>query len=162
MDMWNRYLKPSPMVSPVYNSVLDDVVICDIDGTVAKMLTRGPFEWDKVGSDEPRHRVIQMVKNSLRHTGTHLIFVSGRDEVCNPATWNWLEAYFCTDFKLFMRPAGDTRRDSIVKREIYETHIKGRYNVVAIFDDRPQVIRECWQELGFSDRIFNVGTGEEF
>ena len=24
------------------------------------------------------------------------------------------------------------------------------------------VIRECWQALGFADRIFNVGTGEEF
>lgn len=61
-----------------------------------------------------------------------------------------------------MRPQGDMRRDSIVKRELYENHIKGKYNVVAIFDDRPQVIRECWQALGFGDRIFNVGTGKEF
>ena len=39
---------------------------------------------------------------------------------------------------------------------------EGKYNVIAIFDDRPQVIRECWQALGFGDRIFNVGGGEEF
>ena len=66
------------------------------------------------------------------------------------------------DHDLFMRPEGDMRRDSVVKRELYEQHIKGKYNVLAIFDDRPQVIRECWQELGFGDRIFNVGSGREF
>ncbi len=63
---------------------------------------------------------------------------------------------------LLMRAPGDSRRDSIVKRELYEKHIKGKYNVVAVFDDRPSVIRECWQALGFTDRIFNVGSGEEF
>ena len=49
-----------------------------------------------------------------------------------------------------------------MKRELYEEHIKERYNVVAIFDDRPQVIRECWQAVGLGDRVFNVGDGREF
>lgn len=61
-----------------------------------------------------------------------------------------------------MRKDGDTRRDSIVKRELFEEHVKGKFNVVAILDDRPQVIRECWRELGFADRILDVGTGKEF
>ena len=162
MDMYNKYLKPV-VIPPALAPALDWAVICDIDGTVAKNINRGFFEWDKVDQDVPRNTVVQMVKDSLRHVGRHLVFVSGRDGVCFAKTKDWLiEIFGNDDFELFMRPPGDMRRDSIVKREIYENYIKGRYNVAAIFDDRPQVIRECWQELGFGDRIFNVGTGEEF
>ena len=39
-----------------------------------------------------------------------------------------------------MRPATDKRKDCIVKRELYEAHIQGNYNVLAVLDDRNQVI----------------------
>ena len=54
LDMYNRYLKPEPMVPPAYDPSLPEVILCDIDGTVAQMRGRGPFEWEKVGEDEPR------------------------------------------------------------------------------------------------------------
>jgi predicted kinase len=160
MDMYNRYLKPAPQIPPAYNEALEDVVLCDIDGTVAEMTDRGPFEWAKVGQDKLRPHVMK----AARSFGPNVIFISGRDSVCRPETETWLKQNygFGIPLGLYMRPAGDQRRDSIVKREIYENHIKGRYNVIAIFDDRPQVIRECWQALGLGDRVFNVGTGEEF
>lgn len=112
--------------------------------------------------------MIQALKGLIISRELVPVFVSGRDEVCRHETYAWLKRQF-DEFRgftylpqLFMRPAGDMRRDSIVKREIYEAEIKAAWNVYAIFDDRPQVIRECWQALGFGDRIFNVGTGKEF
>lgn len=164
LDMYERYLKPADPLPPRHDSSLPDIIIVDIDGTVAQMTTRGPFEWDKVLQDAPRTHVIQAL-NGFVERGVKVIFISGRDGSCWEDTNKWLlmhgdEATW--GHNLFMRPAGDMRRDSIVKREIYENEIKGKYNVIAIFDDRPQVIRECWQALGFGDRIFNVGTGKEF
>lgn len=164
MDMYNKFLKPALPVPPQISPSFPSTILVDIDGTVAKMNNRGPFEWDKVGQDLARNHVIAMIESFLDdRPRMNLIFVSGRDAICENDTRAWLNHNIpARDWKLFMRPEGDQRRDSIVKREIYENHIKGKYNVVAVFDDRPSVIRECWQELGFGDRVFNVGTGEEF
>lgn len=159
LEMWEKYLKPESKLPPRHDSALPDCILVDVDGTVAKMQGRGPYDWDRVGEDAPRAAVIKTV---TRYPGALLIFVSGRDGCCYDATEKWLFQNVGPFYGLYMRPAGDTRRDSIVKREIYEREILGKYNVVAIFDDRPQVIRECWQELGFGDRIFNVGSGKEF
>ena len=166
-DMHNKYIRTErppqeKTVSPLYNSLLPSCIIVDVDGTVATTNGRNPFDWLKVSEDKPRLVVLQILQSFLRsNEHTKLIFVSGRDSVCLPETTSWLSRYF-KDFRLFMRPQNDRRRDSVVKREIYNREIKDQYNVVAVFDDRPQVIRECWQELGFGDRIFNVGDGREF
>lgn len=60
-----------------------------------------------------------------------------------------------------MRPAGDMRKDTEVKLEMFNAHIRGKFNVEAIFDDRPQILR-LWRELWFGDRLFDVGNGIEF
>lgn len=164
MDMYNRYLKPASAIAP-FDPALPDCIIVDIDGTVAiKHPDRGYYDWNKVQFDTPRWPVIRVVEAFARISSTQVIFVSGRDGSCYGQTSGWLSQHMtkACDWKLLMRVAGDNRRDSIVKREIYEQQIKDEFNVVAIFDDRPQVIRECWQDLGFGDRIFNVGSGEEF
>lgn len=162
LDMYDRYLKPAPALAPAWNMSLPAAVICDIDGTIAEMNGRSPYDWSRVDEDLCRHRVLSVVLSFVEDRGQKLVFVTGRDERCREKTKEWLNRFLGEFYELHMRPAEDTRRDSIVKREIYENHIKDRYNVNAIFDDRPQVIRECWQALGFGDRIFNVGTGEEF
>ena len=46
-----------------------------------------------------------------------------------------------------MRKKGDHRKDSIVKKELYEEHIKNRYEVLCVFDDRNQVV-DMWREEG--------------
>jgi hypothetical protein len=46
-----------------------------------------------------------------------------------------------------MRRSGDNRCDSIVKEEIYREHIEGKYNVLAVFDDRDRVV-DMWRRLG--------------
>lgn len=153
--MHRDLIAPKPPVAK-HDPELADIVICDVDGTVAQMHERGPFEWAKVGQDLPRKAVIRAVTRQ----GYPVVFMSGRDECCRQETEEWLGEYF-SEVNLHMRPAGDMRKDTVVKRELYEEHILGRFNVMAIFDDRPQVI-SLWQELGFGDRIFNVGDGREF
>ena len=39
-----------------------------------------------------------------------------------------------------MRKKGDSRKDSTIKKEIYEEHILPYFNVIGVFDDRQQVV----------------------
>ncbi len=56
-----------------------------------------------------------------------------------------------------MRQEGDTRKDVLVKQEIYEREIKGRYNVLFVLDDRQQVV-DGWRALGLT--VFQVAPGD--
>lgn len=55
---------------------------------------------------------------------------------------------------LHMRQTDDKRSDYIIKHEIYNEHIRDKYNILAAFDDRLQVCR-LWYELGLP--LFRVG-----
>ncbi len=129
-----------------WNDDLADAIICDIDGTLAHMDgKRGPFDWDKVGLDiidVPMKNVL----NSLARDGYKILLVSGRDGSCREHTENWLSDNGIQYDELYMRPAGDFRKDSLVKTEIWENYIKGKYNVVMVFDDRDQVVN-TWRDL---------------
>lgn len=94
-------------------------IIVDIDGTVADKGERGPFEWHRVGEDTPKHDVIEVVGRLVRSSTPPpiVIFLSGRDEECWLATWDWLRRHVPFPFDtLRMRPHKDYRKDSIVKR----------------------------------------------
>jgi len=128
---------------------LPKVVLCDLDGTVARMVNRSPFEWDKVDTDEPMEKVIDLVK-ALPYPK---IFLSGRDGSCYDKTKKWLNKYELAG-DLLMRTAGDNRADDIIKEEIYRDKLEGKYQIVAVIDDRPRVCR-MWYKLGLP--LFKVG-----
>ena len=89
-----------------------------------------------------------------------LLIVSGRDSVCRDETSHWLCKNHIAPFDgLFMRPEGDNRKDTIVKREIYEQFIEPHYDVFFVLDDRPCVIR-MWRSLGL--KVLDCGDGVEF
>ena len=68
---------------------LPTAVIVDIDGTLAHMEGRGPFEWDKVYQDGVDKEVRDIVNGlSSQHV---VIVMSGRDEVCRDDTTAWLK-----------------------------------------------------------------------
>jgi len=125
-------------------------IIVDIDGTIAKMVDRGPFEWSKVGSDQPIEPIINLVH--LLSDFYPVLFLSGRDEICRPQTEEWLEqnTYIKSYSKLFMRPQGNNEKDSIIKRRIYDTKIKNVYDVRYVLDDRDQVVKMWREELGLT------------
>ncbi len=145
--------KPQLPVTAEQDEKLPKCVLVDIDGTVAKMNGRMAYDWKRVGEDEPKWNVINLVK-SLKNHGYRIIFFSGRDGVCHPETSSWLSQYFDweenIDFQLYMREPKDQRKDSIVKKEMFETHIRNRYYVEMVIDDRDQVVAMWRKELGLT------------
>ena len=130
---------------PEFDNSLSSIVICDIDGTIAHMNGRGPFEWTRVTEDEVDWSIVNLLRLVCREY--EIMMFSGRDEVCRNETFTWLENHSIPFAKLYMRPQDDKRKDSIVKKELYEKYIKGKYNVGFILDDRNQVV-EMWRSLG--------------
>jgi len=154
---------PIPYVSEISVNVyepdpeLPAAVLVDIDGTVALMGDRSPYDWHRVGSDLPNHAVITAVR-AMFAAGNAIIFCSGRDAVCRPETEAWLELYVGVRYEaLFMRPEGDGRKDAVVKREIFDREIRDNWRIVGVFDDRQQVVR-MWRALGLT--VFQVAEGD--
>ncbi len=145
-------LTRNPVFRREQDASLPRCVLVDIDGTVAQMNGRSAFAWARVGEDLPKWPIIRLVQ-SLRASGYAIIFFSGRDAVCRPQTTDWLMQYLGGqpgDFQLFMRPENDNRKDSIVKQELFEQHIVGRYFVEFVIDDRQQVVDMWRRTLGLT------------
>ena len=137
-----------------YNPDLPDCVIFDMDGTLAIMNGRNPYGCEGIETDLPNEPVIRMLRmlQDLDEGSLHtpdVFIVSGRSEDCRQETLNWLFTYDIKipHFNLIMRRSGDNRKDSIIKEEIFDKFFRDKYNVLAVFDDRNQVV-EKWRELG--------------
>ena len=131
-------------------------ILVDIDGTLAHMNgKRGAFEWDKVGVDDC-DEMVKMVVNAVSDwADVKMIVLSGRDGVCRPETEKWLKDNTIVYDELIMREAGDQRKDTIVKEEIFWRDIADSYDVQFVIDDRPSVVR-LWQSIGV--KTFAVGN----
>ncbi len=155
-DLEQEFMFPAPIIRAelsVQHPDLPRCIIVDIDGTVALMHNRFPFEWHKVGQDKPNGPVLSVVR-AMRAAGCAIIFLSGRDAVCRPETIGWLAEHLSwqegSDYQLFMRPVGDSRKDAIVKRELFEAHIQDQYAVELVLDDRDQVVALWRNDLGLT------------
>lgn len=119
----------------------------DVDGTLAHHEGRSPYEWARVGEDRADWPVIDLVR-SLGRAGHTILIVSGRDGSCEEQTATWLTEHLEGEWdEMFMRAAGDTRKDAIIKREIFERDIAPYWNVQGVLDDRNQVVK-MWRDLG--------------
>lgn len=134
-----------------------DIFIFDIDGTLADHTgIRAPFDENKVYFDKPIEPV-WIVLNSLVANGYKIIFLSGRTDGCYEDTVLWLGQFMQkSSVELYMRKKDDHRKDSIIKKEIYDEHIFPKYNVIGVFDDRLQVCRMLYENNIF---CFNVNQG---
>lgn len=124
------------------NTSLPKTVVSDVDGTVAKMVGRSPYDWDKVGEDEPIVEIIKLIEGYTNSYADKLVFVSGRDGSCYDETYEWLSKHVWRPFELYMRTTGDQRKDTIIKEEIIFNILEPRYNIVMWFDDRACVVRK--------------------
>lgn len=142
--MYNQYLKPKPVVYE-RNEKLLKAIICDIDGTLAHMKNRSPYDWKRVGEDD----VDPIIKNLLKDLKEKyvIILVSGRDKCCMSETEQWLKDKDIQYDHLLMRWNSDNRPDTIVKRELFDVYIKDNYDIEFVLDDRNQVV-EMWRGLG--------------
>lgn len=119
-------------------------VVCDIDGTLAHMKNRGPYEWNKVGEDTVDENVLSLLL--LLSKNYKIVFLSGRDGCCYTETDQWIKKHFPMQYELFMRTEGDSRRDDIVKEELFWNRVADNYDVKFVFDDRPQMCRK-WRAM---------------
>jgi len=133
-------------------------IIVDIDGTLAFMNGRNPFNDEGIERDIPNEPIVEIVKSFSK---THKIIVmSGRQRTlkCLEATEAWLNKHLGCDYTLLMRPAGDVRKDSIVKRELFDIFIDGKFYVDFVLDDRDQVVEMWRKELNLPCLQVNYGN----
>lgn len=123
---------------------LPKAVICDLDGTLALMNGRNPFDASSCENDLLNVPVNRVLEN-YRKLGYKIILLSGRQDQFREQTERWLLLHGVEYEVLLMRKFKDSRKDSIIKREIFEKHIRGTYFIELVLDDRNQVV-DMWRD----------------
>lgn len=148
-QMYRQFVCPQPM-PPTVDPTIPTAIICDLDGTLALLNGRDPYNAASCEQDLLNVPVAGIVK-VYEALGVTILFTSGREDRYREQTIIWLHDHgFDTKMQhcfLFMRSNGDNRRDAVVKREIYEREICGKYNVLFALDDRSRIV-ELWRSLG--------------
>lgn len=135
---------------------LPTAIICDLDGTLAILNARSPYDAEGCETDLLNKPVAEIVQ-TYHQLGAKVIFMSGREEKARKQTVNWLEYNGITYDALYMRATGDLRKDSIVKKELYDAHVKDKYFIKFVLDDRDQVV-DLWRlDLGLPCLQVNYG-----
>ena len=151
-DMYYKHVEDVEDYSP--ENGLAEAVIVDVDGTLAKMENRSPYEWDRVKEDSVHEDVKNLV--NLLHDDFTILVVTGRDGCCKDLTREWLEENNIEFDELYTRDEGDDRKDYIVKKEIFDENIRSKYDVQFVLDDRNQTVRG-WRSMGL--KCYQVARG---
>jgi len=131
-----------------------NAIIIDLDGTLSDASQRRHFVegakkdhkkfYDNLINDKANYWCIRIIQAFQRDH--EIIFVSGRPDNYRELTEKWLKLWNI-EYKpenLLMRKEGDFRKDFVVKQEIYDNSIKGKYVVTCAVDDRKQVV-DMWR-----------------
>ena len=140
--MHRQFFKDSPEYCD-QNPDLPKAIICDLDGTLALMNGRNPFDASKCDEDEINNPVANVLRN-YKKLGYEILLVSGREDRYKDPTLRFLEKHQVEYDELIMRKTQDSRKDSIIKTEIYNEFIKDKYFVEFVLDDRNQVV-DTWR-----------------
>jgi len=111
----------------------------DIDGTLAHMTNRGPYDTSKYADDVIDTRVREILWLAA-DAGYGIIILSGRSDEFEEVLFEWLWAHEIYPDLVLMRAEGDMRNDAIVKSELVDEHISGVYDIRMHFDDRNRVV----------------------
>jgi len=123
---------------------LPKAVICDLDGTLSLLNGRDPYNAATCDNDllnEPVATALKMAKQQ----GYQVILLSGREDKFREPTMRFLDKHQIGYDLLLMRTSNDFRKDNIIKRELFEGEIQGKYFVEFLLDDRNQVV-DMWRK----------------
>lgn len=148
-------------------------IIVDIDGTIADMKHRLHYledkNWDgfysEVGKDTFRKDIWDKVLETAGDPapfGHTIIFVTGRPAKTCSDTMAWMRenGIEIDDYhQLYMRVDDDHSPDTDYKTGVYEGSIKPNYDVIAVFEDRPRLVR-MYKEMGLN--VIDCGDGVDF
>ncbi|UDL16838.1 polynucleotide kinase [Arthrobacter phage Atuin] len=128
------------------NRELPKAVWVDVDGTLAERVhplapqpVRGPFDEARVGEDAVIEHIADLVR-LLHKDGYKIVIMSGRSDACQEQTERWLIENNIPYDDIFMRPFGDSRKDSVIKEELFWTKVAPKYDIEFALDDRQQVV----------------------
>lgn len=165
----NRYQWPNPAIVPVTPSEasgngqwhdLVPAIICDLDGTLSLfgpgLNDRSPYDASTCDKDVCNLPVRKLLEVYYRFMHRRILYVSGRFEKFRPQTEAFFRAHHIPPGTLWMRPDMDTRRDSIIKLEIFNQHIRHNYCIDFVLDDRDRVVA-MWRALGLTCLQVNKG-----
>ena len=166
-NMHAKFLASGPLLAPTADvqaveewepwrptDGLREAYLVDIDGTVALCGDRDIYDGAKAHLDTVNEHVAAIIR--MLSADHPMIFMSGRSDEFRDVTEQWLHTHRLTVDHLYMRAAGDKRKDSIVKHELFNRHVRGNYNIAGVFDDRNQVV-EMWRAIGLT--VFQVADG---
>ncbi|MEE1753151.1 phosphatase domain-containing protein [Streptomyces sp. SP18CS02] len=153
-----EWLNDQPSVEPyTADPALPSAVMCDIDGTLAIRGDRGPFDFSRCDEDLLNVSVRGALCSFRRADGDVVVLLSGRGEEHREMTEAWLRRHEVPYDELWMRAAGDGRRDDVVKAELFDRHVRHRYAVRVSLDDRDRVVA-VWRRLGLPTWQVNYGN----
>ena len=133
---------------------MGNIVLCDIDGTIADNSHRQHFlegkkDWEgffsNLDKDKPIFPIINLINDHYRE-GKKIIFLSGRSENYRNITSEWLKKYFNFDFLLVLRKSDDKRNKLITKRELFNSLNIENTEVYSIFENDIDLIK-MWNEM---------------
>lgn len=159
-DMFNTYIKNTYIKHDdrfiiEENTELPPAYIFDIDGTLALITNRSPYDDILAINDRINPMVVKLL-HKLSKDFT-IIIVTGRQDRALQVTKEWLNLHNIPYNHLYMRATGDNRNDNIVKEEIYENNIRDKYSIWGVFDDRNSVV-DMWRSKGLT--CFQVYYGD--
>jgi len=137
---------------------MSKAIIIDLDGTLCNMVHRLSFivnqakkkDWNtfysKIGEDTVNGWCYEII-SLFAQQNFNILYVTGRPNNYRSVTMDWLRQNNCPINGLFMREEKDNRKDDIVKKEIYLSFIKPKYEILFCIDDRPNVT-QMWRSLG--------------
>ena len=128
----------------VQDAGLPKAVVCDLDGTLALMRNRDPYDATHCDDDDINEPVASVLRN-FYDRDYRILLVSGREDRYQSPTVRFLEKHSISYHHLWMRKTKDFRKDAIIKREIFDAEIAGKYYVEFVLDDRNQVV-EMWRK----------------
>src|SRR6478609_578740 len=174
--------RPDSFKVVVQDESLPKAIMCDLDGTLALVGDRSPYDaTDCDLKDSPNWPVIRVVL-AMHAQGIKILFMSGRDMKYRPETVRFIEKYcrvpaqwafsqendtrpkdLSIPYELHMRGETapdpdklDQRKDSVVKQELFDKYVANQYNVLFVLDDQNQVVDFC-RSIGLT--CFQVAPG---
>lgn len=139
-----------PIVPIEQDETLMSAIICDLDGTLALFSgQRSPYDHGKCAEDRINEPVRNILEVYYRFMQWQIIYLTGREDRFRVPTDQFRRKHHCPPGPLHMRPTGDFRKDSIIKTELFDQHVRGKYRVRFVLDDRNSVVA-MWRALGLT------------
>ena len=140
-----------------YDEEKPDCICVDIDGTLAHTNgKRSPYDYSNVSKDDVDEAIRDIVFQTGYTGRISIVVCSGREDSCRTETLTWLRENHIFPVDLYMRKAGDNRKDNIIKAELWR-EIQKNYNIIGMFDDRNRVV-DMARNLGY--KVMQVAEGD--